>query len=115
MENDGKEVFTIIDTWEEIGSHECWVAHFSSAEEARKCFVDTVLHYEPDSDVEAIEDQFEACLATGDSLDYEGDPEEGSLFVRSEAVLEKYNIDDMPWLKTTERAAAESNDSKGET
>lgn len=90
------KVYTIIDTWDDGGKQECWVANFSDIGEARKCFFDHVHHHDPATDDETIQFGFEDCL-TGVGFTYDGKNEWGTLFVRQEEISDKFDPKQMPW------------------
>ena len=91
------KVYTIIDTWREGDYDECWVANYSTLEEAKKCFFDHVHHHNPEIDDADIEEGFDAAL---EGVGFPYDPglgDNGTLFVRQEQIQEKFDPKQMPW------------------
>lgn len=91
------KVYTVIDVWEEsFDRRGCWMANFSDVGEARKCFFDHLHFHEPDIDDDTIGFGFTDCL-TGSGFAYDGENGNGTLFVRTEEVKDKFNQGEMPW------------------
>ena len=96
MEMTAMKPYTIIDIWGEGGSHDCWIAHFSTREAARECLASHLRHYVPamtDADIGSV---FDSCLS-GVGFDYASGSETGTVFVRHEEVGNRFCAEDMPW------------------